>query len=176
MYTVIYRDMSKHENFIISQSVKTLDNRRSGCCWNVLTQWLGLYCDACWRHWRVSVCVLRTWRCFPAVLQWWVSCSEYLANVTVSWGSMFRVPVSASSSSAGATRGAAIGVGVEFTGKQRENRSLTYDRENKYRNSVIVTTQDMRDTNWSLWDSCRAYWLLVNVKQRVDIKLLSRCD
>jgi hypothetical protein len=62
---------------------------------------------------------------------------------------MFRVPVSASSSSAGATRDPAIGVGVEIIGKQRENMSLTYDRKNKYRNSVIVTTQGMRDTNWS---------------------------
>jgi hypothetical protein len=66
--------------------------------------------------------------------------SEY---VTGSWESMFRVPVFASLSSAVATGGAAIRVRVESTGKQSKNRSLTYDREDKYRNSVIVTTQNM---------------------------------
>jgi len=60
---------------------------------------------------------------FSTVLQ----CREYLANVTGSWGSMFQVPVSAGSSSAEAKRGAAIGVVLEFTGKQHESRSLTYD-------------------------------------------------
>jgi len=56
-------------------------------------------------------------------------------NVTSSLGSIFRVPVSASLGSAGERRGAAIGAGVEFTGKQREDNSLTCDCKDKYRNS-----------------------------------------
>jgi len=56
-------------------------------------------------------------------------------NVTSSLGSIFRVPVSASPGSAGARRGAAMGAGVQFTGKQREDNSLTCDCKDKYRNS-----------------------------------------
>jgi hypothetical protein len=63
-----------------------------------------------------------------------------VTNVTGYWGSIFLVPVSASLGSAGAKRGAAIGAGIEFTGKQRGNRSWTYERMDKYRTSVIVTT------------------------------------
>jgi hypothetical protein len=65
-------------------------------------------------------------------------------NEAGTWGSMLRVPISTCSSSEsgmGKTRVAALGVAVEFAGKQREISSRKYERKTKNRSSIKMVMQ-----------------------------------
>jgi len=53
----------------------------------------------------------------------------------------------------GEARGAAVGVGAKFAGKQRKIRRLKYERKEKYRRTMMAKMQEITVTSRSQYDS-----------------------